>query len=189
MVWFGLDFQFWFGLGAPLAPLGWPQSPTDPANLHTTDHGRTKKKKKRKKKEKKTNGVGYRVAAQLKNNSISFLYWTAVLASLKINFLFRFFETETATVCIDFSSCGPCYDSLTWAWVFFTFRPNEMNNGKPNVKNWKRKNWPFATKAEEPIAISKLKEFLLGLRWCCGRERGFVCNNGRYDAGPSTLAR
>ena len=27
----------------------------------------------------------------------------------------RFFETETASICLDFTECGPCYDTATWA--------------------------------------------------------------------------
>ena len=30
-------------------------------------------------------------------------------------FFFRFFETETASICLDFTECGPCYESATWA--------------------------------------------------------------------------
>ena len=26
----------------------------------------------------------------------------------------RFFETETASICLDFTECGPCYESASW---------------------------------------------------------------------------
>ena len=62
LVWFGCSILIWFGGSLVLpAPLGPTLPPTASEILPTTDHGRTKKKKR-----KKTNGVGYRVAAQLK---------------------------------------------------------------------------------------------------------------------------
>ena len=62
LVWFGCSILIWFG-GSPVlpAPLGPTLPPTASTILHTTDHGQTKKRK-----EEKKNGVGYRVAAQLK---------------------------------------------------------------------------------------------------------------------------
>ena len=63
LVWYGFSILIWFG-GSPafLAPLGPPLPPTASTSLHTrTMDGQEKKQKK-----KYINGVGYRVAAQLK---------------------------------------------------------------------------------------------------------------------------
>jgi len=35
----------------------------------------------------------------------------------------RFFETETASICLDFTECGPCYESATWAYYV---RPTQL---------------------------------------------------------------
>lgn len=32
-----------------------------------------------------------------------------------ITTIIRFFETETASICLDFTECGPCYETATWA--------------------------------------------------------------------------
>ena len=59
LVWYGFSILIWFG-GSPalLASLSPPLPPTNSTILHTTDDGWTRKKN--------PNGVGYRVAAQLK---------------------------------------------------------------------------------------------------------------------------
>jgi len=38
----------------------------------------------------------------------------SLLAALLVNSS-RFFETETASICLDFTECGPCYEANTWA--------------------------------------------------------------------------
>ena len=37
------------------------------------------------------------------------------LQSIRAGYFVRFLETETAEICIDFSGCGPCYESKMWA--------------------------------------------------------------------------
>ena len=50
--------------------------------------------------------------------------WVKVFFSIKIiitmtimiiTIMIRFFETETASICLDFTECGPCFESTTWA--------------------------------------------------------------------------
>ena len=41
-----------------------------------------------------------------------FLIMTAMLVIIT---MIRFFETETASICLDFTECGPCYEAETWA--------------------------------------------------------------------------
>ena len=53
------------------------------------------------------------LAALVVNGSRYFVIMIIILNIMIM--MIRFFETETASICLDFTECGPCYETATWA--------------------------------------------------------------------------
>ena len=51
------------------------------------------------------------LAALVVNGSRYFV----IMIIIMIIIMVRFFETETASICLDFTECGPCFETATWA--------------------------------------------------------------------------
>jgi len=76
------------------------------------------------------------------DNYRSLLYvLPGVLLGLLVNGS-RFLETETAEICIDFSHCGPCFDSKMWAYYV---KPTSLRMNKQYIIYYQTWTWVFST--------------------------------------------
>jgi len=100
----------------------------------------------------------------------------SLIAAFVVN-MSRFFETETASICLDFTECGPCYDAATWAYYV---RPTQLRLKKEYIIYYHTWTWVVFTGLIPLIILIFLNlRILSSLRSLrCRLEIGKTVTNG-----------
>jgi len=100
----------------------------------------------------------------------------SLIAAFVVN-MSRFFETETASICLDFTECGPCYETATWAYYV---RPTQLRLKKEYIIYYHTWTWVVFTGLIPLIILVFLNlRILSSLRSLrCRLEIGKTVTNG-----------
>jgi len=111
----------------------------------------------------------------------------SLLAAFVVN-LSRFFETETARICLDFTKCGSCYQTSTWAYYV---RPTQLRLKKEYIIYYHTWTWVVFTGLIPLIILIFLNlRILSSLRSLrCRLETGKTSTNGSTTITTSDKLR